>query len=380
MLSELLSPRSFDDCLLEYKEVIEQARDVARLYAYGAGPEMARQWNATYPGTINPEGRRVWEHAEEFLEQLDFASEKSQLVGAQEAAERLARLADASDPKEKKHSVEVIRGYHHLAQRLVAAECCRFLKNNHMFLERWQPYKRWVSHLDGSDTIVSFNYDRVVELSHDGLANDLEEEMLVADRDYGETSQQYLQLKEKFTRINATSPTVVLNASDLELGGPKLFKLHGSVDWKPALAPYADSVPWQVSGTSDYAVKCEEPTLAIATPGEGKHYASKGQLAPLWHWAWKAISEAQVIVFLGYRFPPSDAFARSTLLSAVRANKKNKVCVHIVLGDSDRDASRLRQLLNHSLGFPTLNRIRTQGLFVQDFLSVVEPRYLWFPG
>ena len=50
------------------------------------------------------------------------------------------------------------------ARRLLGAECCSFLHSVDVAAERWRPFHRCASQLTGEDTIVTFNYDRVVEL------------------------------------------------------------------------------------------------------------------------------------------------------------------------------------------------------------------------
>jgi hypothetical protein len=53
------------------------------------------------------------------------------------------------------------------ARRLVAAECAAFLQHVDPTREQWRPYRRWAASLTPNDTVVTFNYDRVLEMLHD---------------------------------------------------------------------------------------------------------------------------------------------------------------------------------------------------------------------
>jgi hypothetical protein len=102
-----------------------------------------------------------------------------------------------------------------------------------------------------------------------------------------------------------------------------------------------------------------------------------------------AIKRASHIVFVGYRFPPSDANARTRLLTAIAASETQYVAVHTVLGPRlDDDTVRLTQMLRYALrsrfdhptgsehptdaGFSSDHRFNlvTQPLWAQDFFSV----------
>src|SRR5262249_4980987 len=150
-----------------------------------------------------------------------------------------------------------------VARRLVAAECCGFLHRVSTKREQWGPFHRWARDLIApGDTIVSFNYDRVVELlceEHNKSKND-----------------------------DGASPICVLVPSELEKSDDwkaacPMFKLHGSVDWfigtdgrSPGLVVQKDP---QDPTT---ALTCNDGKLAIATPGPSKQDASENSFQPLW--------------------------------------------------------------------------------------------------
>ena len=72
-----------------------------------------------------------------------------------------------------------------------------------------------------------------------------------------------------------------------------------------------------------------------------------GKLSALWEAAKTEIETATAIVFVGYRFPPSDTEARFRILDGISRNQVGVLCVHVVLGpDTANDTStRMRWLI-----------------------------------
>ena len=98
--------------------------------------------------------------------------------------------------------------------------------------------------------------------------------------------------------------------------------------------------PWTCLDDKLFARSC------IGTPGPNKRDIT-GYLKPVWDEAILAIHNAEAIVFVGYRFPPSDSDARDTILEAVQGNDSPHLLLHTVLGPNvnDESTSRLRGLL-----------------------------------
>jgi hypothetical protein len=147
----------------------------------------------------------------------------------------------------------------------------------------------------------------------------------------------------------------------------------------------------------DFAPRKNVPNdIVIATPGPNKHGLTKGGglLAPLWSGALAAIKAAEDIVFLGYRFPPSDAYAREKLLGAIRENEARDLQIRVVLGPdiSHRDVVRMLGLLTGVLtaagrldssapqgSSPTPVRLfdlEARPFYAEDFLAVFDPENL----
>jgi hypothetical protein len=189
----------------------------------------------------------------------------------------------------------------------------------------------------GTDTVVTFNYDRVLDV-------------------LGE----YLIEHFGTTRFAVKLP----DANPGDAGGiARVLKLHGSVDW-------LRTNPKQFSAADrDCAVKSTNiENLAIATPGASKR-SLVDELAPLWDAAHDAIVNATRIVIIGYRLPETDAYARKQILSAIRSNTHGPD-IEVVLGPETHhvDCVRLTTLLEYAK--PDNGRVVAVPLFGQDFLDV----------
>jgi hypothetical protein len=106
----------------------------------------------------------------------------------------------------------------------------------------------------------------------------------------------------------------------------------------------------------------------------------------------KAIGKADTIVFLGYRFPPSDSTSRLDLLKAIGSNRETQhLKIHTVLGPNTThpDTVRLYTMLSVVLAasgrVPSTNRggqpnqsfhVVPQPLYVEDFLTVLNHDFL----
>src|SRR6185436_12056901 len=187
-------------------------------------------------------------------------------------------------------------------RRALAAQCSQFWRIANTRGERWSPYRTWVKRLEAQhDTLVSFNYDCVVEQAAQAAGG----------------------------RVTALLPGEPASPASV-----KLLKLHGSVNWALSDGSCARvQIDDVLKGT---------PEIAIAAPGESKAEYADGKFGALWREAESAVESAESIVFLGYRFPESDAEARRRILSCIVNNRTQELHVHTVLGADlgHRDAVR----------------------------------------
>jgi hypothetical protein len=342
MLNQLLSPGtwdrlgsgSFDPSGLGHFAVF-------RLFHYGRAYKDGRPNHD--PNRI---GIEIWRDAEDFVDYLDAATE----IGGPAQAFIAKKLIDV-DPTYSRLNIDSLR---FISKQLVAAECCAFLRAANPKTERWQPFREWARRLDGNDVVITFNYDRVIEILRDLIPNKIE---VVDSR--------------------------TINAWD-SLSLAKVLKLHGSVDWQREET--SGAVRFEASGDPEYALTAKEPAkLAIATPGPSKQRQTD-DLKPFWDRAKYELESARAVVFVGYRFPPTDAQARSEILGALRENPSEDLYLHIVLGpDDNADARRLYALLEQTMrragrGNNISSRrryhIQRHPLFSQDFIGLYTPNQL----
>jgi hypothetical protein len=172
---------------------------------------------------------------------------------------------------------------------------------------------------------------------------------------------------------------------------PKLIKLHGSVNWRLTRQHqgYAPAVGEIVSvsheGDFNFAISAKDGELTIASPGPFKRTYAESWLGHLWERAKAAAIEAETVTFIGYRFPPSDALARSSIVDWIGRNTQNHLGCNIVLGPNSPDAARLQEIVHVALfgreplspgetpdsnGRGKRYTLKTLPLWSQDFMSV----------
>jgi hypothetical protein len=153
-----------------------------------------------------------------------------------------------------------------------------------------------------------------------------------------------------------------------------VLKIHGSVNW------VLDDGGGIVVGRPDEALHCDRARIAMGVPGPAK----EGFATRRWGMAVAAILQAEAVVFLGYRFPETDADSRTKILTALAQNRQSHVAVHVVLGPdlAHRDPQRVRMLLTTALGqrregqrkdlgsHQNTFSLRLHPLFAEDFLCL----------
>lgn len=279
MLNELLSEHAIKEVNLRFRAphlpAREQGERMVRIYPKGAQAGM-------------------WRDPEEFLDYAETA--RHDPVRAQLLKEFDSNLGTPQD---------CARGL----QQFVAARVSTFLQGANLASELWAPYLRWARSLTPDDTVITFNWDRVLEMIAKYSSEPVQ---AMAGRLAGRPP----------IRLTADSFTAEPGENT------RVLKLHGSVDWKCYVHHYRP--------TDDplFALGCESDQIAIATPGPAKQGARETFLGPLWERAGQALSHARAVVFVGYRFPPSDSQAREFLLSALSVSAEPGAyrAVHTVLG------------------------------------------------
>jgi hypothetical protein len=312
--------------------------DYDRLYDHNA--KLVRSIYETWGPARKEERDRIWEDAEAFLDALDTAAAARPGSPSRTFLERLVQQALAGQMRKFTAPGPAILS--DAAKRLVGAECCQFLVGADMASEPWGPYVRWAQLLKASDAIISFNYDRVVE-----------------------------HVMDKVGRKGLLN--VVLPGTNLDASRLTLLKVHGSVDWEWDGSRAKLNVP-------EFALGSGGSGLLMGTPGPTKRDITQ-KLSELWNHAHSFLGKARDIVFLGYRFPPTDSDSRQRLLAAISANEASSLRIQTVLGPSVSDADTVR--LERMLQWASAQRriapkavVDVLPLWAQDFLDIFDPKTL----
>jgi len=156
-----------------------------------------------------------------------------------------------------------------------------------------------------NDTIISFNYDLVIEATAT-LYNYNRSERKESRREDGE----YLKLNTIFGKENLISEPICnfffnhgnpafchnVHIFSQEERAIKLLKLHGSINWKSASSGETFIVP---------------PTWNKSDP----------EVRKLWDLAYHELIGAKRIIIIGYSFPETDIYVKSLLALALNENK-----------------------------------------------------------
>jgi hypothetical protein len=289
-----------------------------------------------------------WEHAEEFLERLDLA------VSSDSARRILAQYFLASPAIEKNGigcdgTEEEVLDIRARALRLLAGELCLFLKDADPEMEKWAPYRKWASMLAPNDTVITFNYDRVLDL-----------------------------LVPFGTDMEIVDP---IEAAHWERKGPLVLKLHGSINW---FRDDHGKIGWcgeESKHPDESGLYCKLEEMALATPGPTKQSMIRegGSLKALWDRAGEQIGRAHAVVMVGYRMPPTDAGTKQWLVDEIRERvdtapslPRVPLHVHTVLGygDPHGHSQRLSGLLANisTAGL----RHKAWPMNAEDFLGLVQ--------
>jgi hypothetical protein len=295
---------------------------------------------------------RQWSDAEQFIDFVDCAAK-----GSPEEAS-LLRMSRMAQPYDRKQGPAV--SHHDMrfpdltsiqfgVLRALAAECSHFLKGALVRTERWAPYRQWLAGQSGEfHTVVSFNYDAVLET-------------------LSKESNTWVPLPDEITG----SANRVL-----------ALKLHGSVTW---LREGSSCTRVRISE----ALASPGQRIALGIPGQTKRTMKDELLEPLWQAAENAIRAADVIVFLGYRFPATDGDARRRVLGAIAENRSTHLRIHVALGPNIQhpDAVRVLRLIevctrmnrtslgSRPRGLDTVKggqtlKLTAEPLFAEDFLAL----------
>lgn len=183
----------------------------------------------------------------------------------------------------------------------VLEESCDVAKTTSLAREeRCSYHRRIVECLRPRDTIISFNYDCVVDDALRAWAS-------------GAWSAKHGYCFPKPARVVGHEAWDAARAPHQTNATINLLKLHGSLNWRP-LPPDDDAEiqlrekPYKQKGSKEYE---------LVPPENKKHLEDRKVLMQLWGAAERAIRSAKTICFVGFSFTPTDLHVDSLFRMAL---------------------------------------------------------------
>lgn len=308
LLADLLSPR-FEARVGAAFPALAKSEAVSRLYWFFR--EAKKQ--------------SLFEHAEDFFVQL--ADPDATAIGALEG--QYARFCDdVFRDHDRRVPLDSLRN---LAKRVIAAECSMHVPPRIGNDERFLSYQEWAERLTGNDSIITFNYDLLVERLRPGPALDV---------------------------FGLDPPR--------DRSTPRLHKMHGSLDW------YSDEAEDEITRVSRKTSTADVPIIGV--PGATKYSLSQTPLFQrIWASAGEALQNAEEVYVVGYSMPESDQFAVRFICDALRENGPMDLDIELVLGPPSFTTERLQEVFALSLAHRTnLDRMSREWLATRN-LSMTRP-------
>lgn len=223
----------------------------------------------------------------------------------------------------------------------LAIEVVKYLDDVPRESDRWLPYHEWFASLGSDDTIITTNYDPVLE-------------MLASVEDSA----------VDFSTIHFDGQIRSANNKH-GIGLPSLFKIHGSYDWQMVDGEIQRRPVREISDLF-------ERDIAIGTPGLEKFQLLSDPLSRPWAIAKERLKQAHVVSIVGYSLPETDNLARMDLLEILGMNPDLK-SVNIVLGARNERGVRAKSLVEQVTRYRADVKVRLLPIYAQDYLHAYRP-------
>jgi hypothetical protein len=165
-------------------------------------------------------------------------------------------------------------------------------------------HKAIVDVLRPRDTVISFNYDCVIDHS-------------LRTHGTGKWSAKYGYCFPNPARVIGHEAWDADEAPESYNASVNLLKLHGSLNWRPLPAGDGEEIKlrertYKQGGDKDYE---------LVPPESRKHIEDRVVLKRLWGSAERAIRTSRTLVFIGFSFTPTDLHVDSLFRMALGKNK-----------------------------------------------------------
>jgi len=187
-------------------------------------------------------------------------------------------------------------------------------------------YHHFVESLDTADTVITFNWDLLLD-------NALHREVILKERYQLSKSTDYPK-KQYNNYIIELSALGELTWGKLTFSNPYrqydsskgyYLKAHGSIDWfycdNQMCRAYGSVFPLLEPNKTYYCSECHEPlTMLIIPPILNKTYNQYPIIRKIWNLAVKEIKTATRLIIWGYSLPPTDFYVSWLLNQARQGN------------------------------------------------------------
>lgn len=195
--------------------------------------------------------------------------------------------------------------------------------------ETCEHHRSLVNSLKPADTILSFNYDCLIDQA-------------LKDAGAGKWNARYgygFDLGSRGSRLEGDQEWQPVPPSPKD-GTIHLYKLHGSLHFQISEEP-----PGIVLKARPYTKQHGALKFTIIPPESNKAY-DQGSFSRLWKLASTAIHKAERLIFIGYSLPPTDM--HSTVL--FRTSVKKEALKSLVVVNPDRESRfRTREVVRRGL-------------------------------
>jgi hypothetical protein len=202
-------------------------------------------------------------------------------------------------------------------------------------------HQELVRHLDPRDTIISFNYDCVMD---DALRR-------AGD---GKWTARYGYAFSKPSRVAPIGDAFWSHSNPAKSasGSVYLLKLHGSLNWQ---LPPKTKPDGEVTLKQRLHQQRGTPRFTIIPPGWTKRERDEPIFEDLWKKAERALRTAKCIAVVGFSFTPTDLHVEAVVrLAAARSSGSLKTLV--IANPSEVDRRRIRSVFSKQLEKGTVVR------------------------
>lgn len=199
-------------------------------------------------------------------------------------------------------------------------------------------HQELVSCLDARDTIISFNYDCVMD---DALRR-------TGDRKW---SARYGYAFSRPSRVRADGDNYWSHENAARNAGETIYLLkpHGSLNWQ--LPPGGDG---EITLKRRLHAQRGTPRFTIIPPGWSKQERDEPIFQELWKKAERALRNARTIAVVGFSFTPTDLHVEAVVRLALA--RSNRLRTLIIANPSRDDRRRIRAVFSRRLTNRTLVR------------------------